>query len=42
MSKIPKYWTKAKKALSRRDPVIRKIIKKHKKGSLISRGDPFF
>jgi len=42
MSKIPKYWTNAKKALSRRDPVIRKIIKKHKKGSLISRGDPFF
>ena len=42
MSKIPKYWVKAKKALSRRDPVIRKIIKKHKKGSLISRGDPFF
>ena len=42
MSKIPKYWNEAKKALSRKDPVIRKIIKKYKKGFMSSRNDPFF
>ena len=42
MSKHPVYWHKAKKILSRRDPVLRKIIKKYNKGFLTTRGDPFF
>ena len=42
MSKPPIYWNKAKKILSRRDPVIRKIIKKYKKGFLTTRSNPFF
>ena len=42
MNKIPKYWNEAKKALSRKDPVMRKIIKKYKKGFMSSRNDPFF
>ena len=42
MSKPPSYWHKAKKILSRRDPVIRKIIKKYKKGFLTTRSNPFF
>ena len=42
MSKPPVYWYKAKKILSRRDPVIRKIIKKYKKGFLTTRSNPFF
>ena len=42
MSKPPIYWNKAKKILSKRDPVIRKIINKYKKGFLSSRNNPFF
>ena len=42
MKKPPVYWHKAKKILSTRDPVLRKIIKKYKKGFLSSRNDPFF
>ena len=42
MSKPPVYWHKAKKILSRRDPVLRKIIKKYNKGFLTTRGNPFF
>ena len=42
MSKPPNYWYKAKKILSKRDPVLKKIIKKYKKGYLTSRNDPFF
>jgi len=42
MNKSPVYWHKAKKILSRRDPVIRKIIKKYKKGFLATRNNPFF
>ena len=42
MRKHPVYWHKAKKILSRRDPVLRKIIKKYNKGFLTTRGDPFF
>ena len=42
MKKPPVYWYKAKKILSRRDPIIRKIIKKYKKGFLTTRNDPFF
>ena len=42
MKKPPVYWYKAKKILSRRDPIIRKIIKKYKKGFLTTRNNPFF
>ena len=42
MKKPPVYWHKAKKILSRRDPIIRKIIKKYKKGFLATRNNPFF
>ena len=42
MKKPPAYWYKAKKILSKRDPVIRKIIKKYKKGFLTTKNNPFF
>ena len=42
MKHPPAYWQKAKKVLSKRDPVIRKIIKKYKKGFLTTRNNPFF
>ena len=42
MSRPPKYWYKAKKILSRRDPVLRRIIKKYNKGFLSTRNKPFF
>ena len=42
MKKPPAYWNKAKKILSRRQPVLRKIINKFNKGYLTSRKDPFF
>jgi len=42
MSKPPIYWNKAKKLLSRTDPVLRKIIKKYNKGFLTTRSKPFF
>ena len=42
MSRPPKYWAKAKKLLSRKDPVLKKIINKYSKGYLKTRNDPFF
>ena len=42
MNRPPKYWYKAKKILSRRDPVLRQIIKKYNKGFLTTRNKPFF
>ena len=42
MKKPPAYWYKAKKILSKKDPVIRKIIKKYKKGFLATKNNPFF
>ncbi len=42
MNKAPKYWTKAKKILSKRDKVMRKLISKYKDGNLITRNDVFF
>ncbi len=42
MSKAPKYWAKAKKILSRRDKVMRKLIANYKDGNLITRNDIFF
>ena len=40
--KPPSYWYKAKKIISKRDPVLRKIIKKYNKGFLTTRNNPFF
>ena len=42
MKKPPSYWNNAKKVLSKRDPVLRKVIKKFNKGFLTTRKDPFF
>ena len=42
MKKPPAYWNKAKRTLSKRDPVLRKIMNKFNKGYLTSRKDPFF
>ena len=42
MKHSPVYWHKAKRILSKRDPVLRKIIKKYKKGFLTTRNKPFF
>jgi DNA-3-methyladenine glycosylase II len=42
MKQPPFYWYKAKKILSKRDPILRKIINKFKKGYLTSRKGPFF
>ena len=42
MSKPPKYWSKAKKILSKRDKVMKKLINNYKDGSLVSRNDVFF
>ena len=42
MKKPPFYWYKAKKILSKRDPILKKIINKFNKGYLASRKDPFF
>ena len=42
MKKPPSYWNIAKSSLSKRDPVLRKVIKKFNKGFLTTRKDPFF
>ena len=42
MSKPPHYWTKAKKILSRKDKVMKKLINYYKDGNLITRNDVFF
>ena len=42
MKRPPFYWKKAKKILSKKDPVLRKIIKKYNKGFLTTRNNPFF
>jgi len=42
MKHPPAYWQKAKKVLSKRDPVLRKIIKKYNKGFLTAKNKPFF
>jgi len=42
MSKPPKYWSKAKKILSKRDKVMKKLINDYKDGSLVTRNDVFF
>ena len=42
MSKPPKYWYNAKKILSKRDSVLKKIIRKFSRGYLKTRNNPFF
>ena len=42
MKRSPVYWQKAKRALSKKDIVLRKIIKKYNKGFLTTRNNPFF
>ena len=42
MKKPPAYWYTAQRILSKRDPILRKIIKKFNKGFLTTRKDPFF
>ena len=42
MKRFPVYWHKAKRILSKRDPVLRTVIKKYKKGFLTTRNNPFF
>ena len=42
MKRSPTYWQKAKKILSKRDPILRRIIKKYKRGALSTRNNPFF
>ena len=42
MKKPPTYWSNAKKILSKRDPIFKKVIKKYNKGFLTSKNKPFF
>ena len=42
MTKAPKYWVKAKKFLSKRDKVMKKLIANYKDGNLITLNDVFF
>ena len=42
MSKPPKYWARAKKILSKRDKVMKKLIIDYQDGSLMTRNDVFF
>ena len=42
MSKAPKYWSKAKEILSKRDKVMKKLINNYQDGSLVTRNDVFF
>ena len=42
MSKPPKYWSRAKRILSRKDKVMKKLMSNYKDGSLITRNDVFF
>jgi len=42
MTKSPRYWNKAKNYLSKKDKVMRNLIKKYNHKTLISRKDIFF
>ena len=42
MSQRPKYWNRAKKILSKKDKVMRKLINDYKDKSLVTRNDVFF
>jgi DNA-3-methyladenine glycosylase II len=38
----PAYWTRAKRALARSDPVLARVIRAHPRIALEPRGEPFF
>ena len=42
MNNKPKYWNRAKKILSKKDRVMRKLINNYKDKSLVTRNDVFF
>ena len=42
MKRTPVYWHKAKRILSKKDSVLKGIIKKYNKGFLTTRNNPFF
>ena len=42
MRKPPKYWSRAKKILSKKDKVMKKLITNYNDGSLVTRNDIFF
>ena len=42
MTKPTKYWSRAKKILSKKDKVMKKLINDYKDGSLVTRNDVFF
>ena len=42
MNNKPKYWNRAKKILSKKDRVMRKLINNYKDKSLVTRNDIFF
>ena len=42
MNNKPKYWNKAKKILSKKDKIMRKLIAHYKDGNLVTRNDVFF
>ena len=42
MRKAPKYWSKAKRILSKRDKVMKTLINNYKDGNLVTRNDVFF
>ena len=42
MSKPPKYWARAKRILSKKDKVMKKLINDYKDGHLVTRNDVFF
>ena len=42
MTKHPKYWGKAKRYLSKKDSIMRKLINKYNDKTLITRNDIFF
>ena len=42
MKRPPVYWQKGKRELSKKDSVLKKIIKKYNKGFLTTKNNPFF
>ena len=42
MTKIPNYWNKAKKYLSKKDRTMKLLIKKYSDANLTTRKDVFF
>ena len=42
MSKRPKYWNSAVKYLSKKDPVMKKLISQYKDKTLTTRKDIFY